>query len=49
LYTLHTFLCIFYLKGGDLQLTVFLVSAHVHILISWPDDDQSLGSKLVAV
>jgi len=43
-YIFTYFLC----KSGDLQLTVF-VSAHVHILVSWPDDDQSLGSKLIAV
>jgi len=28
---------------------MFLVSVYVHILVSWPDDDPSLGSKLAAI
>jgi len=27
----------------------FSVSVHVHILVSWPDDDPRLGLKLVAI
>ena len=39
------FLC----KGGGISKLRGLVSARVHILVSWPDDDQSLGSKLVVI
>jgi len=41
------FMYIFNVKGRDL-LKVF-VSVHAHILVSWPDDDLSLGLKLVAI
>ena len=40
--------CVFSVKGGNFQL-MFLVSVYVHILVSWPDDDPSLRSKLAAI
>jgi hypothetical protein len=39
---------IFNVKGGGPQ-PIFLVSVYVHIVVSWPDDDPSLGSKLAAI
>jgi len=42
-----TYTYIFNIKGEDLQLTA-LFSVYVHILVSPPDDDPNLGSKIQA-
>jgi hypothetical protein len=38
------FKCIFYVQAGDLQLMIL-----IQVLVLWPDDDPSLGSKQVAI
>jgi len=35
-------------KEGYFQLIQYFDSVHIHILVSWSDDDQGSGWKLVA-
>ena len=48
LYTKYIFNVFSYVNGRDLQLKL-LVSLMFQVLVLCPDDDPSLGSKLVAV